>query len=446
MTINRALADVERELSALDQPHRAGETLRARREWAAQGVRRRVSRLHPDAPHRDSLEDQRALDQAVEDYERATRLAEQVPRILVKAEPEVYRRDGENGALADFVLGSIPSSDPFHVAARERYLRHRRRAEIEGRDVGSSAFASLVVPAFYVELAGDPARIGAPLVEALRDVTYPLPPNGVAGTLPRSTTSGGPVAAAQTADNAGVNEVDPAYVDVTRGNATISDKVDTSLQALERLGPLGQAYLYADLARAVNDNLDDQLINGSGSSGQLLGIRSGTIGSTVTWNQASPTRAQFVGRIARVASDVAGVRRQVPTAAIMHSRRLFWLLGGSVATTTDAAAVGLQVDLNVEPPFSARVAGVGVLADDHLPTNVGTNEDVVLVLRHSDLVLQVEGGADGSPRITVDTQTTANALLCTLTGSRYAWFSGDRYRGSGTGQLTGTGLVNPEAW
>jgi Phage capsid family len=432
-------------------PHPDVELVRGlrEREHSAGRALQRAARGDPDL-----FEDWDRLTQAFQDFQRAHADADEIPKVIVRYEPPPYADPNGPGPISDFVKGiQVPSGTRTHDAsvARERYLRNLRHVEMtEGRDVGASGFVSLVVPQVDRDAAGPPVRVGAPFVDALYDVTGELSPDGVVQTYPRATTTGsGPVAAPQTSDNQALNEIDPAYTDVVRPVAQIGARIDTSLQALERLGARGQMFIYNDLQRANADNIDDQIWNGTGANGQLLGLRIGSFPSTLTWTDASPTRSEFVSRVARLASDVAVIRKAPPTVVAMTARRWWWVVGGTqTATGTDVASLGGQIDARPHGPFGGTLAGLNVLVDDHLPVNLGagTNEDSVLVLRHSDLLLDLEGGRDGAARISVVTQSAANTLSVSLLGTRLAWFSGDRYRGLGTGQMVSTGLINPGAW
>jgi Phage capsid family len=271
----------------------------------------------------------------------------------------------------------------------------------------------------------------------------------VVKSYPRSTTAGGPTASVQSVENTAIPETaDLAYVDVTRPVSQIVARVDISKQALDRMGPRSQLGILADFDRACSDVLDDQLINGSGASGQVAGLRL-NFPSTVTWDDTIPTRSEFVSRIARLASDVAVVRKQPPDIVVMTARRWWWTVGGTQpATGTDVASIGAQVDARPDGPFAGFLSGLRVVVDDHLPQTLGagTNQDTVLVLRSSDLLLDLEGGRDGRARVTADLETGANTQTVHIIGHRLAWFSADRYRALGQGQLVGTGLVAPGAW
>ena len=78
---------------------------------------------------------------------------------------------------------------------------------------------------------------------------------------------------------------------------TIASGQQISRQAIER-GTGVDALIAADMMGAVATTLDDQILNGSGSSGQILGIRNVSGINSVTYTDGSPTgsRALFKNR------------------------------------------------------------------------------------------------------------------------------------------------------
>ncbi|MGH3040385.1 MAG: phage major capsid protein, partial [Gaiellaceae bacterium] len=188
-------------------------------------------------------------------------------------------------------------------AMRERLERNSRemadalRGRFPGqefRDVGTSAFAGLVVPQYLVDLVAPIARAGSPLVNAL--VTkMPLPESGLTVNISRITTGTG--VAAQATENAAVQETDADDTLLTVDVRTYAGMQDVSRQAIER-GTSVDEVIYRDLVRAYFTTLDSAIINGAGSSGTHLGIRSTSSIISVAYTDASPTVPELYPKLA----------------------------------------------------------------------------------------------------------------------------------------------------
>jgi hypothetical protein len=365
-------------------------------------------------------------------------------RIRVISESPVYRPDaGDDDPhfLRDLVRWA-ESRDPHAGTRLSRYRQEQGGGET--RDIGTGAVGALAVPQFLVDLAAGPVRPGDPFLQALEQRR--LPTEGVTMTVPRSTTTGGTAAFSQTSENSAAAEVDPGMVNLERSVVTVAGQVTVSNQLLDRSPAVSEAYLAKDLLDAVVSNLDNQLISGTNANGQLLGLRTVTDLASVTWTDASPTRGEFVSRVARTAHDVAVARNLPPDLVVLHPRRWYWLTGALSDSSVDAATVVTDqvcAERPEEGPYVGTIAGLPVAVDANIPTAIGagTNEDVALVVRAADMPVHL------SPlTVDVDRQTDAGTAEVTLIGRRYAVWFPDRYRGTSVGVLTGTGLVAPGTW
>ena len=85
---------------------------------------------------------------------------------------------------------------------------------------------------------------------------------------------------------------------------------------------------------------DNQLLNGSATSGQTTGIN-GISGATSTlYTDASPTQQELLPIVAQNWSAVMNARGIAPNVAVMHNRRWAWLTAGQDATTTRPLYLG----------------------------------------------------------------------------------------------------------
>ena len=155
--------------------------------------------------------------------------------------------------------------------ARDRLARHQREMEVEHRslgrelrDVGTSAFAGLVVPQYLTDLYAPDAKAGRVFANQVRSL--PLPPDGMTVNISRITTA--TAVASQTQENANVSETDIDDTLLTVNVRTIAGQQDATVpfavdqnrrQRLERalgmtLGGVGR--LLRALGCHVATNLD----------------------------------------------------------------------------------------------------------------------------------------------------------------------------------------------
>jgi HK97 family phage major capsid protein len=118
------------------------------------------------------------------------------------------------------------------------------------------------------------------------------------------------------------------WANLTVPVVTIGGQQDVSRQSLERGTPGIDEIVYLDLAGAFMAELDRQVVNGSGASGQMLGIlqTSGINAATAYGAALTPANIQLkvAGQVAAVAGVGAGIQ---PRLIFMHPRRWGWLLG-----------------------------------------------------------------------------------------------------------------------
>lgn len=221
---------------------------------------------------------------------------------------------------------------------------------------------------------------------------------------------------------------------------TVSARQALSWQLIQRGGPGADIFTTRDLLESVNAEQDRQVIAGSAAA-ELAGILGTASITTVAYTDATPTVAEFLPKLLLLAKQTAVARKRPPTAVVMHSRRWYWICAAMTTTNTTAIPVTATPPRS-DSPFVGSVAGLGVLLDDNLPTNLGTgtNEDRVLVLRPVDLVV-----AESELRVSTSMQAAASTFAAAKTGFRYVVATAGRHPG-GVGVLTGTGLVDPGTW
>ena len=274
-------------------------------------------------------------------------------------------------------------------------------------------------------------------------------PGGVSSVnIPKVT--GNSVPGVTETQNTSITQSNFTTTSVSSGIATISARQTVSLELLSQSGvPIDQVIL-SDLAAGYAVTLDQQVINGSGTAGQLRGLI--TAGTTVTYTSAAPavvstTAANnFYTKVLAAASTMHGSRFLAPQAIVMHPRRWAWTLAGldganrPIVTPSSATFNAIGVGgAPVAQGYVGDLGGIPVFVDPNIPTNrgVGTNQDVVFVLRTDDLWLWESETQSASFDATLAAQ---NSVLFRVLG--FAAFIPDRHQAS-VQVIDGTGLVAP---
>ena len=255
-------------------------------------------------------------------------------------------------------------------------------------------------------------------------------------SVPQVTT--GASVASQAAQADAVEEANPAADTVDADVVTIAGQVDLSRQALERSIPAADTVVFQDLMAAYYAWLDRQLIDGAGSGGEHRGILH-MLAPTITLTESTPTASDLLRQIFDGIQTVAGSRYLLLEAVLLHPRR-----GADLASSlsTDQPLFPLASAANralgtSNAGFTDDIAGLRVILDPNVPTGegAGTNQDVVAVLRLSDLLL-----FEQPVRQLRFDQVLSGTLEVRLQAYSYSAFIPDRWTSS-VAIVTGTGLV-----
>jgi HK97 family phage major capsid protein len=357
---------------------------------------------------------------------------------VVKEEPLTYRQDNQHDVsfVKDFI-DSVVSKD---VAASERIQRHQQEMVVN-RDGTTANYAGLVVPQYLTDLAAPLARAGRPFADQCRNL--PLPDSGMTLNISRVTT--GATAAIQATENSAVSEQDVDDTLLTSNISTIASGQQLSRQAMER-GTGIDALVTGDMASAMSTTLDYQLLNGSGSSGQLLGIESVSGTNSITYNDASPTAAELWPKLLDAIQQVNSGIYRAPDLIVMHPRRAAWL-----ASQVDGQSRPLVLPIANVPqnaigtgPVAGygntglQIAGVPIVTDANVRTDLGAGtEDAIYVVSRGDMLLF----EDGDMMMRMD-ETAGLNLTLTLVMYQYCGFVAGRYPAA-ISKIRGTGLIAP---
>ena len=353
-------------------------------------------------------------------------------------EPDMYRQGGDHSFIAD-----AWSSRQGDYKAQERLNKHQ---DHEARDVGTGAFTGLVVPQYLVDEYAPIARAGSAFYNAVPKKDLPAYGNKI--EISRITT--GSEAAEQASQNSAVQETNMDDTLLTVNVDTIAGQQDVSRQALERGGQPGfsmENIIFQDLVAAYFGKLDQLMIDGSGSSGQPLGIRNVSGINTVTYTDATPTVGEAFPKLADAVQKVNANRFAPAQAIIMHPRRWGFFTAGvdgnsrplvlpagnnpdNAMGVGDAAAYGNVV---------GNLLGLPVITDANVTTTDGggNDQDQIYVVKADDHILF----EDNLFQLKFE-ETNAGSLTTKMVVYGYVAFASGRYP-TGITKIQGTGLITP---
>jgi HK97 family phage major capsid protein len=364
-----------------------------------------------------------------------------VGNVVVTNEPLTYTEENRSVSFFQDLYNSQYNGD---IDASDRIRRHRQEMAVEHRDGTTANYAGLVVPQYLTELAAELARAGRPFADQC--TSLPLPDSGMTINISRVTT--GSSAAAQASENAAVSETDIDDTLLTADVRTIAAGQQVSRQAVER-GTGIDSLIAADMMGAVATVLEDQVLNGSGSSGNMLGLSNISGINSVTYTDGSPTAAECYSKIVDGIQQINSNRFAGADLIVMHPRRLAWF-----QSETDSSGRPLVVPTQNVPQNAlgtgpvagygvtgASIAGLPVVTSGKISTAAGSggNEDVIFIVRRGDMLLFEDAGQPAMVRMD---QTAGLNLTVTLVAYQYACFIGGRYPAS-VSMVSGTGLVSP---
>jgi HK97 family phage major capsid protein len=375
---------------------------------------------------------------------RAARAYDEVGR--VGQEKRTYSPDNAREGVS--FLRDVVSILEGDLDAMQRVQRHKREVAVERefvtpqkRDVGTGAFAGLTVPQYLTDLVAPAVAAGRPLADNCRQL--PLPPDGMSVVISRVTT---PTATAvQASENAAVQETDIDDTALTVNVRTIAGQQDMSRQSIDRSVGAEQVVV-EDLVRRYNTTLDSQILNNDGTSGTHLGIRSTSSIVAVTYTDTTPTPSEAWGPIWDLLQQIEAGVFMPATHLVMHPRRWAFFLS-AIGTNqammglsgAPAQLIGSQGSQMYGPGVRGTLAGVPVIVDANIPTNISSTQDTILAVTNSELFLWEQPGA---PLLIRAEQTGAANLSVKLVLYGYSAFTAGRYPGA-HGAITGSGLTTP---
>lgn len=358
----------------------------------------------------------------------------------ITSEARTYSPEGE----ASFVKDAFNAKFGNDYAAQERLARHTREEEVERRSVGTGNFAGLVIPQYLVDLAAPLARAGRPTADFATNKML-LPPAGMTLNISRMTT--GTSTAVQAAENDAVSNTNADDTLLTVNVRTIAGQQDISKQAIER-GTGIDSFIIQDLIRGWHTTLDNQILNGTGASGQILGLNDTPGVNAVTYTDASPSVAALYPKLADAYQQIQTGAFMNPTHWVMHPRRLAFLLAA-----VDLAGRPLVVP-TLNGPMNAYATGAGqayygnsgysmmglpIIADANVRTDFDGDQDRIYCVTAPEFHLWEQAG---SPFALNFDATGAGSLTIKSVVYGYAASTAGRYPDAFS-YVAGTGLAAP---
>lgn len=392
----------------------------------------------------------RALDARIDTLEKAEEARKAAATVTAKyavpgtsvKEPEVYRAGGANSYFRDLSLASVRNDrDAIDRLVRNGRMVAEHRTS-DGITTTDTAGGDFVPPIYLTDQWIKFARAGRITADLATKQALPAGTDSI--NLPKIST--GSVTAIQATQGSAVNISDIVTATVTAPVVTVAGGQIVSLQLLEQSPVNMDQVILQDLAADYAQKLDQQVLYGTGSDGQMKGILTAATGLAVTYTTSAPTAALLYSNVANAVQKVHTNRYASATHIIMHPRRWAALLAASdtagrpivVPNGMAFNAMGVLGDTVAEGP-AGTLQGLPVYLDANLPVNLGssTNEDRVIVARMSDAYLY-----EGTPRAEALPQTYGDKLNVLVRFYNYAAFTAERYT-TAFSVIGGTGLVTP---
>jgi HK97 family phage major capsid protein len=391
----------------------------------------------------------------------AQAVAKATAKVTEVREPLTYQKGARDSYFRDLAKTSVGMGD---AATAERLRRHSidvdtnkelRKVAMVGeeyrnldRNDGSGGYA--VPPLWVMNQFIELARAGRPYANLVPGQGLPSGTDSI--NIPKIAT--GTSTGIQTADNAslngpGVNETDLTDTSVQANVKTIAGQQGLAIQLIDQSPINFDEIVFRDLAADYAGKLNVQVISGSGSGNQVVGVRSTAGIVTVTAADTSTETSKGTTIWRKVADAIQRVhtgRFQPAEVIVMHPRR--WAAFTAMVDSTgrplvvpNGAAYNQLGEFGgvVSQQVVGTMHGLPVVTDPWMPTTLGagTNEDVIHVLRASDLLL-----FESSVRTRALQETRATNLTVLLQVYGYLAFTAGRQPKSVV-EIGGSALTAP---
>ncbi|MFF2502189.1 phage major capsid protein [Streptomyces sp. NPDC058067] len=361
--------------------------------------------------------------------------------ITVTSEPETYRRDGTQSYFKDLFRAQQRGDHQSMERLRRNDEQVKEGLEKRALTTTDGSAGEFVPPLWMVDEYVKLAR--AARVVADQVAHQPLPAGTDTISLPRLAS--GTAVAEQATQNTGVQNTDATSSSVSASVATIAGQQVVPQQLLEQSPINMDQILLADLAADYAVKLDTFVI--SNNAAGKRGLLSASGANAITYTDATPTVGEAYSKVGDGIQQIHTGRFLPPDKIFMHPRRWAWYTVSLDTAGRPLVVPSANLPQNVlaamsdvvSEGFVGTLQGLPVYVDPSIPTNLGagTNEDRIIVLRSSDVIL-----FEGTPRSETFRETKADQLSVLLRFYNYAALHSERYPKS-ISVVSGTGLAAP---
>ena len=361
----------------------------------------------------------------------------EVREVKVGKEELVYRSDLQGPSF----FRDVAAATKGDSRAGERLAASAKQvADERALDSSNTTGGEFIPPVWLLDEYAAYARAGRATANIVN--RRPLPAGTDSINIPAVT--GGSATAAQTDGNS-VQSTDPVTATITAPVITIAGQVDLSRQSFERSADAGtglEQVLGADLAADYAKQIDVQVLNGSGSSGNAQGIIGLSGNISVTYTDSTPSGAELYPSIANAIQQIHSNRFLPPTHIVMHPRRWNWLAssvdtsGRPFVVPTAAYNAAGTLDSVQSEGVVGHLMGLPVVVDANVPTTISSTQDPILIFRASDSWLW-----EDTPKVRVFEEVLSGTGQIRVQLFSYAAFA-TRYAKS-VAKITGTGVTTP---
>jgi HK97 family phage major capsid protein len=322
--------------------------------------------------------------------------------------------------------------DPNEAAARLEKHQQRQQLELRSRTRGATEIRALSVAGAGGTFATAGAYDGEAFTAAARAASRmtqvlpvrPLPQRGLNVLIPRF--SAGASTAVQISEGLAESSTDPADTRIANPVATIAGEVLVSQQLLDRSEPPFDQVLDEELGRALGENLDKQILSGTGANGQMLGLSTVSGINSTAYTDATATAQECFVKVLDNAASVGTALGSPVTDVLLLPKRLNWLRNWRDTATGIPAII----------PWPGKVTEVPAI-----PANegAGTNQDAIYLLASAELPVYLDAPIF---EVIVDFSGGADVLRARIRVRQYA-SAGFSRRPEAIGKVSGTGLIPP---
>lgn len=311
-------------------------------------------------------------------------------------------------------------AEVFSREARDRLNDHAEARTLNATNTSGGDFVPTgAIPQSIALGFGISARARAVVTGLLPTEALPAE-TGMTVNVPRFST--GASVSVQAAQNDAVSQTDPATALASSPVVTLTGMVEMSQQLFDRGAPASfDQAVAAELGSALAERLEIQILNGSGSSGQLTGLIPTSGIGTATYTSSSPTVSGVVSKLGELISTVHQAAGTTPSFIALHPRRAAWLQSQSDTT-------GQPIRTNV---------GIPLVSVPALPLD-SSSRDIALAIVADGVRLFL-----APPQIQIVTDFSGTSTLSVrVVATQYAALVLPR-AGSSIGKLTGSGMAAP---